>query len=73
MEQLSERQRLKRIKELKGSADLALWFLESHGLKFRESDSRREHTFDFRKGDSHPRGLREFRTPFIFVGQILCQ
>ena len=33
MEQLSERQRLKRIKELKGSADLALWFLESHGLK----------------------------------------
>ena len=33
MEQLSERQRLKRIKELKGSADLALWFLESHGLQ----------------------------------------
>ena len=22
---------------------------------------------------SHPRGLREFRTTFIFVGQILCQ
>ena len=78
IEQLSERQRLRRITELKGRADLALCFLESHGLKLtclkvRESDSRREHTFDFRKGDSHPRGLREFRTAFIFVGQILCQ
>ena len=42
------------ITELKGRADLALWFLESHGLKLtclkvRESDSRREHTFDFLK------------------------
>ena len=54
IEQLSERQRLRRITELKGRADLALWFLESHGLKLtclkvRESDSRREHTFDFVK------------------------
>ena len=45
---------LRRITELKGRADLALWFLESHGLKLtclkvRESDSRREHTFDFVK------------------------
>lgn len=33
IEQLSERQRLRRITELKGRADLALRFLESHGLK----------------------------------------
>jgi len=42
------------MKELKGRADLALWFLESHGLKLtclqvRETDSSREHTFDFIK------------------------
>ena len=54
IEQLSERQRLRRITELKGRADLALWFLESHALKLTclkvwESDSRREHTFDFVK------------------------
>ena len=30
---LGERQRLRRIKELKDRADLALWFLDSHGLQ----------------------------------------
>ena len=50
--QLGERQRLRRIKELKDRADLALWFLESHGLqlsclKVKESNSGRAHTFEY--------------------------
>lgn len=54
IKQLSEGQRLRIIKELKGRADLALWFLKSHGLKLtylhvREAHSRRERTFDFLK------------------------
>ena len=73
------RYRLRRITELKGRADLALWFLESHGLKLtclkvRESDSRCARTYIWLfKRESHPRGSREFRTAFIFVGQILSQ
>ena len=75
IEQLSERQRLRRITELKGRADLALRFLESHGLKLtclkvRESDSRREHTFDFVKEKVTQEDKEKFRTAFIFVGQI---
>ena len=54
IDQLGERQRLRRIKELKGRADLALWFLESHGLKLtclkaRESNSGKVHTFEYAK------------------------
>ena len=50
--QLGKRQRLRRIKELKDRADLALWFLESHGLqlsclKVKESNSGRAHTFEY--------------------------
>ena len=32
IDKLGERQRARRIKELKRRADVALWFLESHGL-----------------------------------------
>lgn len=44
------------MKELKGRADLALWFLGSCGLKLsclkvRESDSGRSCTFDYQKED----------------------
>jgi len=47
-----ERQRARRIKELKGSADVALWFLESHGLtltglKVKETDSGRTCIFEY--------------------------
>ena len=50
--QLGERQRWRRIKELKDRADLALWFPESHGLQFtclkvKESNSGRAHTFEY--------------------------
>lgn len=51
IDKLSERQRARRIKELKGRADVALWFLESHGLtltglKVKETDSGRTCTFE---------------------------
>lgn len=43
---------MRRIKELKDRADLALWFLESHGLqltclKVKECNSGRAHTFEY--------------------------
>ena len=54
IDQLGERQRSRKIKELKGRAELALWFLESYGLKLTclkvmESDSGRSCTFDYQK------------------------
>lgn len=52
IDKLSERQRARRIKELKGRADVALWFLESHGLtltglKVKETDSGKTCTFEY--------------------------
>ena len=47
-----ERQRARSIKELKGRADVALWFLESHGvtltgLKVKETDSGKTCTYEY--------------------------
>ncbi|XP_028418693.1 uncharacterized protein LOC114544180 [Dendronephthya gigantea] len=50
--QLGKRQKLRRIKELKDRADIALWFLQTHGLevsclKMKESETGNVFTFDY--------------------------
>ena len=80
IEQLGERQKLRRLQELKERADVALWFLESHGLelsflKVKEIETGKRHSFLFNKESNsapEPNADQENLETLLFLLDKLC-